>query len=122
MRIYNNVYSKSLEDQDKIYIGSGIAEATALLDNPTKVEIDFAMKAVSLSIAKNETKLDDPYPFYAASILHKKSGNLKNAFKYINEAIRAETKRADNLFTFDYKRLVQYERLKTKWEITQSKT
>ena len=121
LRIYKSVYTESLEDQDKIYIGSGISEATALLDNPTEVEIDFALKTVSLSIAKNETKLDDPYPFYAASILYKKSGDMKNAFKYINEAIRAEAKRSDNLFTFDYKRLVQYERLKTKWEFTQSK-
>lgn len=115
LEIYKGVYSEVLEDQDKIYIGSGIAEATAYLDSPSNSDVEFAMNAVSLSIAKNETKLDDPYPFYAAAILHKKTGNLKNALKYINDAIRAETKRADDLFTFDYKRLVQYERLKIKW-------
>lgn len=113
--IYKNVYSTTLKDQDKIYIGSGIAEATAYLDSPSSSDIDFAMKSVSLSIAKNQAKLDDPYPFYAAAVLHHKTGNLKSALKYIEEAIRAETKRADNLFTFDYKRLVLYERLKISW-------
>lgn len=116
---YRTVYSKTLEDNDKIFIGSGIAEATAYLDSPSKEDIMFAKKSVSLSIAKNTTELDDPYPFYAASVLHHKSGDLKTALKYIDEAIRAEVKRADNIYTFDYKRLALYERLKATWLLSQ---
>ncbi|MGJ8692751.1 MAG: tetratricopeptide repeat protein [Thalassotalea sp.] len=120
--IYKNAYENPLEDQDKIFIGAGIAEATSLLKEPKKIEVEFAVNAVSLSIAKNKTLLDDPYPFYAAALLYKKSGNLHRALKYLDEAIRAENKRADNLYIFDYKSLIKYERLKTKWEINANKS
>ena len=91
--LYKEVFDLSLTDQDRAYIGSGLAQAVAQLDNPDEELIVSAKNAVLLSIAKSENILDDPVPFYAAAILFRKMGNETLAIKYINEAIFYEKKK-----------------------------
>ena len=112
---YEDIYSSLSTDHDKIFIGAGLAEAIANLDNPSGEQVETARNAVLLSIAKNSEVEDDPYPFYAAAILFYKIGELAEAKKYIKEAIFSERRRADNPYTFDYVRLVEYEKLQQKW-------
>lgn len=113
--LYEKTFESALSDQDKVYIGSGLAEAVAHLENPSEERVASAKRAVLLSIAKNKTILDDPYPFYAAAVLSYKVGEKTAAINYIDEAIFAERKRAENPYTFDYVRLVKYEKLRQKW-------
>jgi tetratricopeptide (TPR) repeat protein len=113
--LYTKTYQKTLSDKDKIYIGAGLAESIASLDNPSEDQVKLAKNAVLLSIAKNETIKDDPYPFYAAALLFQKTGEKQSAMKYINDAILFEKSRANNPYTFDYVRLVEYEKLKQRW-------
>ncbi|MEH6550656.1 MAG: hypothetical protein V7744_11775 [Pseudomonadales bacterium] len=114
--LYNKLYLEALDDQDKIYMGSGIAEATAMLPNPSPDQLTHAKNTALLTIAQNETLIDDPYAHYAAAILYKKMDNIEEAQKFIDNAIRYEKRRASNPFTFDYKRLVKYELLRNSWQ------
>ncbi|MCH9813860.1 MAG: tetratricopeptide repeat protein [Epsilonproteobacteria bacterium] len=117
LHLYVNAYQQTLHEQDKIFIGSGIAEATAMISSATQEQVKYAKRVAALSIAKNQTELDDPYPFYASAVLHNKFGSKNQALQYIDNAISAERKRSHNTYTFDYKRLIVYERLKEKWSL-----
>ena len=119
LAIYRRRYENPTDEASLVYSGSGIAEATAFIESPSKEQVSFAENAVLLSIAKNETAEDDPYPFYAAAVLYMKKGNEQFALDYIQQAIRAERKRASNPYTFDYVRLLKYEVLQTKWKSQQ---
>jgi tetratricopeptide (TPR) repeat protein len=120
LSLYSQIYNSVLDELNKVFIGSGIAEATAFISQPTQDQIEFAKKRVLLSIAKNEKARDDPYPFYAAAVLFKKINNNTEANEYIKKAIKAEKRRAENPYTFDYKRLKKYEKLYDTWSQNQN--
>lgn len=117
LKLYTSLYNNDKMDEvSKIYSGAGVAEATALILNPSKNQIDFALNSVNLSIAKNEKIDDDPYPFYAKAILYHKTNQIEEAIDYIEQAIKHERARSDDPYTFDYDRLLKYELLLKNWK------
>lgn len=99
-----------------IFVGSGFAEATALATDSTTQDIEDARTAALLSITKITKTQEDPYPYYAAALIYKRLNNGEQAEKYLNEAIRHERRRATDPYTFDYVRLIKYEKLLTTWQ------
>lgn len=117
LNLYTNLYNNNdMDEISKIYSGAGIAEATALSLNPSQDQINFALNAVNLSIAKNEKIDDDPYPFYAKAILHNKINEKDQSINNILEAIKYERARSNDPYTFDYDRLIKYELLLEDWK------
>lgn len=114
--LYKSLYLSSEAEADKVFNGAGLAEAVSRLERPSADDLKLADTAVSLSIVNNKSAKDDPYPLYAAARLLKKRGKNREAYEYISEAIKAETRRSANPFTFDYVRLREYERLRDSWD------
>jgi tetratricopeptide (TPR) repeat protein len=114
--LYKSLYLSSGTEADKVFNGAGLAEAVSRLRAPAADDMRTADNAVSLSIVNNKSAKEDPYPLYATALLLRKQGKNKEAHDYISEAIRAETRRSANPYTFDYVRLREYEKLKESWD------
>ncbi|WP_162901562.1 tetratricopeptide repeat protein [Breoghania sp. L-A4] len=114
--LFQKLHRIQTETTDTIFVGSGLAEATTLSASADKAELDEAEKAVLLAIAESKNSVDDPYAFYAAAVLYRRMGNITLSTSYLKQAIAAERRRSIDPFTFDYVRLVEYEKILTKWE------
>ncbi|TBA20973.1 hypothetical protein ELH66_08170 [Rhizobium ruizarguesonis] len=108
---YSALYKNAVDD-DRAFIGAGLAEATALSRGSSSDQRKVAKDAVLAAIA---TTPSDPYCSYAAALVFKASGDKERARKFILDAIKLERGRAINPFTFDYVRLAKYEGLETQW-------
>ncbi|MCR9242335.1 MAG: hypothetical protein NXH87_13235 [Rhodobiaceae bacterium] len=118
--LYRKLHEELGNESDDIFIGSGLAEAVASIESPTTEYLEYAKNAVLLSIANNENTEDDPYAFYAAALLFHKFDDMSAAQEYLRQAISAEERRSADPYTFDYRRLVEYEKLLLRWtELTQ---
>ncbi|MGH6925886.1 MAG: hypothetical protein ACRED5_19345 [Propylenella sp.] len=114
-REYQDLYRALGKDSDDIFIGSGLAEAVAFATDATVDEFAEAENAVLLSIANAQKVEDDPYAFYAAAVLFHRQGKFAQAVEYLKSAIAAERRRSTNPYTFDYIRLVEYEKTLLRW-------
>lgn len=114
--LYKALYLGSETGVDKVFNGAGLAEAVSRLKTASPEDMKIADEAVSLSIANNKSAKEEPYPLYATALLLKKQGKNEEAYHYISEAIKAETRRSTNPYTFDYIRLREYEKLKEVWD------
>lgn len=114
-RIYARLYKTTPDGSSRVYIGSGYAEAVGLDPNATVAELKEAKTATLLSLGLLEGKNEDPFPFYATSIVLHRLNERDLAIKYLKDAIRHEKQRANNPYTFDYKRLFKYEQLLQRW-------
>lgn len=113
--LYAELLDHVEDDEHRVFIGAGLAEAVARLKSPTTKQLADAERAARASLAKIDTIQEDPYPFFSLSLLLRKKGDRVEAERYLREAIRHERRRAADPYRFDYRRLVKYEKLLQRW-------
>jgi tetratricopeptide (TPR) repeat protein len=115
-KMYAEMLLEPNQFTDAVFVGGGLAEAAALMQEASDEDLQIARRAALAAIANNDKARDDPYAMYAAAVLLKRLGEVDTAKEYLRNAIRAEKKRSNNPYVFDYERLFIYERLLEEWE------
>ena len=110
------LYSTLYQEEQKSgtpsgFVGSGYAEAASKAKSPSS-ELKQALEAGLSAIA---VKPDEPFSYYAVSLVYKGLGNEDAAIKYITEAEALEARRDTNIHTYDRTRHELYQSLLKKW-------
>jgi len=113
--LYRDLWLESTEGKDRVFIGSGYAEAVAHSQRSSDDEVAIAEHAVLRSLTELDATEEDPYPFYAAALIFRRQNKLDQAVDYLKQAIRHERRRSSDPYRFDYRRLVRYEKLLQRW-------
>ena len=93
------------------FVGSGYAEAAGK-SNISPTELKQALEAGLTAIA---LKPDEPFSYYAISLVYKGLGNDEAAIKHITEAGTLEAQRDTNIHTYDRTRHELYQSLLQQW-------
>jgi len=110
--LYGTLYEEELKaGETSWFVGSGYAEATSKASS-TSEELKRALEAGLSAIAD---KPDEPFSYYAVSLVYKGLGDERAAIKYISEAEALEAKRDTNIHTYDRARHQLYLSLLEQW-------
>lgn len=110
--LYATLYQEELNSgAPSWFVGSGYAEAASKA-NSTPPELKQALEAGLAAIA---AKPDEPFSYYAVSLVYKELGDEDAAFKYITDAEALEARRDTNIHTYDRTRHELYQSLMGQW-------
>lgn len=110
--LYATLYQDELNSgTPSWFVGSGYAEAASKAKSPSS-ELRQALEAGLAAIA---AKPDEPFSYYAVSLVYKELGDEDAAIKYITEAEALEARRDTNIHTYDRARHELYQSLIKKW-------
>lgn len=110
--LFGKLYRKEKETGEvSSYVASGFAEASGKASSSTR-ELKLALDAGLLAVANQP---NDPFSYYAVSLVYKKLGNNLKAIEYIRQAESLERNRDTNMHTYDKTRHILYKKLLSRW-------